>query len=123
MSFDALARGDEAYAETFPVILSFEVDVDQDGLTRGAFFLAVVRSCAFDLESAIELPDLEPLGVLGLWKIMYDTYRKNIRTTHVKIDVFFGALAPHFGHCLALVLTGSPHSLHFFNAMLSFTRL
>jgi hypothetical protein len=36
---------------------------------------------------------------------------------HVKAEVFLGVAAPHFGQVFALVLTSSPHSLHFTNAI------
>lgn len=34
-------------------------------------------------------------------------------TPQVINEVLFACLAPHFGHDVALVLTFSPHSLHF----------
>jgi len=40
----------------------------------------------------------------------------NIKTSHVKSDVFLGALAPQLGQVFAFVLTFSPHSLHFAKA-------
>ena len=53
----------------------------------------------------------------GVWLAAYTTKMMNAKTNQVNKDVFFGAFAPHFGQVFALVLTSSPHSLHFTNAI------
>ena len=54
---------------------------------------------------------------VGVWLAAKPTKIMHSKTNQVNRDVFFGAFAPHLGHVLALVLTSSPHSLHFTNAI------
>jgi hypothetical protein len=109
---EGYAVGECEYAENFPVISSFEVEVTHSGLGGSTFF---VLSDFCRLLDAVEAFGL--LGVDGVWLTAYTIKMTNIKTSQVNKDVFFGAFAPHFGQVFALVLTSSPHSLHFTNAI------
>lgn len=78
----------------------------------------VVVPDVLELELAeLELTELDPVLVGSEVMILNMTITPIAAINQVNREVFFGALAPHFGQTFALVLTSEPHSLHLTSAM------